>query len=386
VILFRQPEVFAPEPLGRQDVLLAGGQITAMAGHLELPSSWPVIEVDARGLRMIPGLIDAHVHLIGGGGEGGPATRTPELQLAQLRRGGITTVIGCLGTDGFTRHLESLLMKAKGLRAEGVTAYIYTGSYQVPPPTLLGDVARDLALIDEVIGIGEIALADHRSSGPTRDELIRLAGHARVGGMLGSKAGILHCHMGDGKDPFRLLYEVAQHSEIPLRQFWPTHCNRNAWIFEDAKRFGREACVDLTTSSYACYPDEEIKPSRAAAELVASGVPLEHVTMTSDACGSLPSFDAQGNLVGLASGEPHTLLDEVLDLEREEGWSLDRALAPVTTNVARLLKFTRKGRVLMGYDADVCLLDAQGRVRHLVARGEFLTRDGQPLKKGTFEA
>ena len=203
--------------------------------------------------------------------------------------------------------------------------------------------------------------------------------------MLGGKAGVIHCHMGDGKDPFRLLYDVAARSEIPLRTFWPTHCNRNPWILEEACELGKHTAVDLTTSSYPFYPDEEIKPSIAARRLLDAGVPLENITMTSDAGGSLPSFDARGNLVGLASGEPHTLLDEILALTTEEGWPLEQALQVATTNVATLLRLPGKGRVLIGCDADLCLLDAKGKVRHVVARGELMVRDAVPLKKGMFE-
>jgi beta-aspartyl-dipeptidase (metallo-type) len=385
MILFERCELFAPESLGRRDVLLAGTRVAAIGATLTVPGDWPVDVVDAKGLRMIPGLIDAHVHIAGGGGEGGPATRTPELRLGQLRDGAITTVIGCLGTDGFTRDVASLVMKAKALRAEGVSCWTYTGSYQVPPPTLLGDVARDLALVDEIIGVGEIALADHRSSGPTVAELIRIAGHARVGGMLGGKAGIVHCHMGDAKDPFRLLYQVIEQSELKFTQFWPTHCNRNSWILDDSKSYGKYGPVDITTSSYEFYQDKHIKPSAAAHALVEAGVPLQHVTMTSDGCGSLPMYDPDGNLERLFSGEPKSLLKEVLDLQRMPGWSLERALRVATTNVADVLKLPRKGRIRVGDDADVALLDQDGAIRHLVALGEFLVRDGVVVRKGTFE-
>ena len=58
----------------------------------------------------------------GAQGEGGPATRTPELPTTSLLEGGTTTAVGCLGADGVTRTLSALLMKAKGLRQEGVSA------------------------------------------------------------------------------------------------------------------------------------------------------------------------------------------------------------------------------------------------------------------------
>ena len=201
MIIIQNANVYAPDKLGKKDVLVAGGKILAIAEKI-MPSKIPgiIMElIDASGKTLIPGLIDAHVHIAGAGGEGGPSTRTPEMHLSQMLAGGITSVVGCLGTDGITRDPQTVLMKAKALRTEGVSAWMYTGSYQVPTPTITGSIARDLSLIEEVIGVGEIALSDHRSSWPTTPELIRLAEEARVGGMLGGKAGIVNIHMGDAK-------------------------------------------------------------------------------------------------------------------------------------------------------------------------------------------
>ncbi len=253
MILLRQCEIFAPESLGICDVLVAGQKIVAILDHIEIPSALYVEVIDCVGMRMIPGLIDAHVHIAGAGGEGGPATRTPEIQLSRLLEAGVTTVVGCLGTDGLTRSVESVLMKAKGLRQEGVSAWIYTGSYQVPVTTILGDVGKDIAMIDEVIGTGEIAISDHRSSVPSVNELIRIAAHSRVGGMLGGKAGIVNIHMGDAENPFQPIYDAVSQSELSFKQFLPTHCNRNHYIFEEAKEYGKKGYVDITASSYPFF-------------------------------------------------------------------------------------------------------------------------------------
>jgi beta-aspartyl-dipeptidase (metallo-type) len=387
VLLLRDIEVYAPEPLGRRDVLVAGERVVAVGADITAPCGVDVEVVDGRGLLALPGLIDGHVHIAGAGGEGGPATRTPELQLGQLLAGGITSVIGMLGCDGFTRSPESLLMKAKALRAEGVSCWILTGSYQVPTPTLLGDVGRDLALIDEVIGVGEIAVADHRSSWPTADELARLAGHARVGAMLGGKAGLVTVHVGDAPGAFDLLREVARRSSILLTQFLPTHCNRSAAVFAEAQAFGRDGGrVDLTASDYPFCADEEVKPAAALAQLLAAGVPPEHVTMSSDACGSLPTFDADGELLRLAIGEPASIHHELVDAVRHDGVPLDTAVRAVSTTVADIHKLPGKGRIAAGADADLLLLDADTlAIRHLLARGQWMVRDGEILRRGTFE-
>ncbi len=385
MLLFKNCELYAPEKKGKKDILIAGNKIVAIADYLELPKGAAGKVIDAEGLRMIPGLIDSHVHIAGAGGEGGPASRTPELQLSHMLEAGVTAVIGCQGTDGMTRSLESVLMKAKGLRQEGVSAWIYTGSYQMPTPTLLGDVGRDIALIDEVIGAGEIAVSDHRSSLPSPQELVRIARHARVGGMLGGKAGIVNIHMGDVRNPFKPLYEAIALSDMKFTQFLPTHCNRNNYIFEDAKNWGKKGYVDITASSYPYFPDYEIKPSKAIVELIKAGVPLEHITMTSDACGSLPDFDENGKLKRLEMGYPKSIFDEMVDAVVSEKMDLQDALKVVTSNVADILWLKDKGRVEVGKDADVVLLDEKYELVHLAAMGTLMVEDRKMLKKGSYE-
>lgn len=385
--LIKKISVYGPEFLGEKDIFIAGEKIIAIKNNIEISGlkNLDAEIVDGKGKKIIPGLIDAHVHIAGAGGEGGPATRTPEIQLSQMLAGGITTVIGCLGTDGMTRSLNSVLMKVKSLREQGVSAWMYTGSYQVPTPTILGDVGKDIAMIDEVIGIGEIALSDHRSSCPTTNELIRLVEHARVGGMLGSKAGIANIHMGDAKNPFKPIYDAVDKSELKLTQFFPTHCNRNDYIFEDAKKYGKEGYIDITASSYPYYPEYEIKPSKAIAEFLKAGVPLEHITMTSDGNGSLPDFDENGNLVRLEMGQPKSIFDELIDTVKNENIPLEDAMKVVTSNVADILKLKNKGRIAENLDADLVILDNNYQISEVIARGQLMVSNYKLLRKGTYE-
>jgi beta-aspartyl-dipeptidase (metallo-type) len=387
MIIIKKAELFQPRYLGKKDILIAGGKIIAIENDIDInwPKSFEIVIIDGSGKKVIPGLIDAHVHIAGAGGEGGPATRTPEMQLSQMLDGGITTVVGCLGTDGFTRSLEGVLMKVKSLKAQGVSAYMYTGAYQVPTPTLLGDVGRDIALIEEIIGIGEIALSDHRSSCPTTSELIRLVEHARVGGMLGGKAGIANIHLGDAMNPFKPIYDAVEKSELKLTQFFPTHCNRNHYIFEDAKIYGKTGYVDLTASSYPYDPENEIKPSKAIVQLIASGVPLEHITMTSDGNGSLPNFDKDGHLISMDMGLPKSILEEMIDAVILEKLPLEKALKVVTSNVAAILRLKNKGSLDVGNDADIVVLDEDNKISDLIALGQLMTLNYKRLKKGTYE-
>ncbi len=370
LFLFKNANTYIPHYVGKKDILTGGKSILAIAGLIEPPQGVEVKVIDCAGLNLVPGLIDSHVHITGGGGEGGPATRMPELEISMMIDGGVTTVIGCLGTDGITRTVDSVLMKVKSIRAKGMSAWMYTGAYQVPPPTITGDVARDIALIEEVIGVGEVAVSDHRSSVPTLSELTRIVAHARVAGMIGGKAGIVNMHMGDARDPFRPIHDVVANSEMGYRQFIPTHCNRNDYIFEDAKEYGKKGFVDITTSSYPYYQDEEIKPSKALKLLLESGVPIKHITFTSDACGSLPGFDPEtGKLIKIEMGLPDSVLREIKESVTDEGISLETALQVATSNPADILKLQGKGYIKEGFDADILVLDNDFNIKYLMANG-----------------
>ncbi|MBN1422958.1 beta-aspartyl-peptidase [Candidatus Fermentibacteria bacterium] len=384
--ILRGAEVFSPSPVGTVDMALGGSRILTIGPDLSLSARGVgVREVDCRGLRAIPGLIDGHVHIAGAGGEGGPSTRTPEVTVSQLLAGGITTVIGCLGTDGYTRTPVSVLMKVKSLRAQGISAWMLTGAYQMPTPTITGDIGRDLAMIDEVIGVGEVAISDHRASWLSPEMLVDLASKARVGGMLGGKAGIVQLHMGDVKDPLRPIYRALEISAIPIGQFMPTHMNRNAWIFEDAKEFGRRGGrIDLTTSSYRYFPDDETKPSKALSLLLEAGVPLDRLTFSSDGNGSLPLFDEGGALVRLEIGQPRSIFTEMVDALDQEHVPFESALAVVTRNPARAFGLSGKGELIPGADADVVLVDEDWQIRHVICRGRFMVEDGI-ARRGTFE-
>ncbi|MDO4395969.1 MAG: beta-aspartyl-peptidase, partial [Clostridia bacterium] len=99
--IIKNVNVYAPEKLGKKDILIAGGKICQISDNLDIPESWEVEVIDGEGLIATPGFIDSHVHILGGGGEGGFGNRTPEATLSGLTRWGITTVVGCLGTDGY---------------------------------------------------------------------------------------------------------------------------------------------------------------------------------------------------------------------------------------------------------------------------------------------
>jgi beta-aspartyl-dipeptidase (metallo-type) len=371
--LLRNSQVYSPVYLGKKDILIFDRKIVHIDDSISILDKYISQSIDCSEYIVVPGFIDSHVHVTGGGGEGGPGSRMPELTIEMMADAGVTTVIGTLGTDGITRTVDSVLMKVKSLRSQGVSAWMYTGAYQIPPPTITGDITRDIALIEEIIGVGEIAISDHRSSVPTVQELAKLAGHARVAGMIGGKAGIVNLHMGDAIDPFKPIHDVIKISQLNYKQFIPTHCNRNDYIFEDAKEYGKNGYVDITTSSYPYYKDEEIKPSKALKILLECGVPIKHITFTSDACGSLPGFDPiTGKLVKMEMGLPSSNLREVKEAVTEDNIPLEIALQPITSNPADILKLKDKGYLKSGYDADILILDQSFNIVKVMANGRFL--------------
>ena len=120
-ILIKNARVFAPKDLGVVDVLMANERILAVGKDLA-PNLPDLQTVEAGGMIMTPGFFDQHIHVTGGGGEGGPATRTPELVLSELVACGTTDVVGVSGTDYTTRSIPNLLAKVRALQAEGVSA------------------------------------------------------------------------------------------------------------------------------------------------------------------------------------------------------------------------------------------------------------------------
>ncbi len=388
ITLIRGGQVFAPEPLGTKDVLLAGGVIEAVAdpGRLKIDGLDPEV-VDAAGKSVLPGLIDPHVHILGGGGEGGPATRAPEIRVEDIVASGVTTVIGCLGTDGVTRHMTSLLAKARALDIEGVSTFIFAGSYDVPVRTLTGSVRSDLILIDKVIGAGEIAVSDHRSSQPAFDEIARLAAECRVGGMLGGKAGVLHLHLGDGPRGLELLFRLIRETEIPVTQVIPTHVSRNPGLFDQALDWvAAGGSVDITVGPDPLPSEPDVTFEDAVAAFGRRGLPLTRMTASSDGNGSMPVFDAAGRLQRLTIATEKDLLRKFREVVSKGLLPLEAAVRVFATNAADFYKLGRKGRIDPGRDADLLVLDGDLGLVDVFARGRRMMASGRLLARGTFSA
>lgn len=387
--LIKNVKIYAPEYLGISDVLMGGGKILKIAKDLPTERAYDVKEIDGTGKLLFPGLIDAHVHILGGGGEGGAKTRTPEIMLTDITKAGVTTVVGCLGTDGCTRTMSNLLAKAKGLEEEGITTYVYTGSYQVPVRTVTGSIMDDLILLDKVVGCGEIAIADHRCSQPTKEDFAKIVADTRVGGILSAKAGLVNVHMGDGEEQLEYLKHILKTSMIPPAQMLPTHINRSRALMQEGIDYAKnyKGYIDLTTSSDPEFLDpEEVKASTGLKMALDAGVAAEQITFSSDGQGSLPVFAPDGTFLGLGVGKVTSMYREMTDAVLKDGVSLTDALKTVTSNPAKLLKLENKGKIMENADADLVLAKEDTlELLSVFAKGNLMIHEKEVLVKGTFE-
>ncbi|MCG6118826.1 MAG: beta-aspartyl-peptidase [Aquimonas sp.] len=383
--LIQNADVFAPEPRGLCQLLVGGGRVLWMAAADDAPPrGLPLQVVDLQGRRLIPGLIDSHVHITGGGGESGFSSRVPALPLSRYTRGGVTTVVGVLGTDDLARSTRELVAGVMGLREEGLSAWCHCGGYHLPPTTLTGSVRGDIAFVECVIGVGEVALSDHRSSQPTLDELLKIAAEAHVAGLMTGKAGIVHLHLGDGPRGLELVRRALEQSELPARVFNPTHVNRRRALFEEAIEMARRGCTIDITAFPVADGEDAWSAAAALARYLDSDAPAERVTVSSDAGGCLACFDGEGRLCGMDIGAPAALSAALAEL-LQQGRALEQLLPAFTRNVARLLRLPGKGVIEVGADADLVALDAQHRVHDVMARGAWHLREGALCRTGSFE-
>ncbi len=377
MLLIKNATVYAPERLGKKDILLAGGKIERIADRLPEYEGCQVL--DGTGRIAVPGFIDRHVHVTGGGGEGSFHTQAPPVKLSSLLAGGVTTVIGLLGTDGYSRSVENLVAKIKALKEEGISAYCICGAYGYPSPTITGSISKDILFIDEIIGL-KLAISDHRAPNISVAELIRLGSDVRTAGMLSGKAGFVCLHMGDDKRGLEPVFEALSQTSIPIKTFQPTHVARSAKIQSDAMRFAKMGgTIDIT-----CGDFDEV--AGALAQARREEVPMKRITFSSDGQGSWSNYDDAGNLTEMGVSDVNTIYQQIVYEVQEEKMELERALAFGTSNVARALElYPKKGALREGSDADVLLMDEGLKLETVIANGVVMMQAGKIIKKGTYE-
>lgn len=372
VKLFKNVDLYGEGAL--KDILISNGVIIEIAENIDCKFSGLEV-VDANGLIGVPAYIDQHVHVTGGGGEGGFTTKVPELKLTDCIEAGVTTLVGLLGTDATTRSVENLLAKTKALNEYGLTAFCLTGSYEYPSPTITNSVKTDITFIQEIIGV-KIALSDHRSSHIRKDEMIKLASEARLGGLISKKPGVVHIHMGRGKNGMNDLFEIMEEEVIPISVFRPTHVGN---VYDDAIKFANMGgYIDFTTGTDLEETANQLIKAMGEA-------PIENITLSSDSNGSMPIWNDKSEMIGIGVGKMDTVHDTTKVL-MSKGLSLREAMRFSTENVAKALNiYPAKGMLSEGSDADILLLNADLDIDTVLAKGKVLMSGREVLVKGNFE-
>ncbi len=378
-------DLYAPEHLGRRTLLVGAGRVLWIgATRPKLPAEFEFVERNLRGRRLIPGFVEGHAHVTGGGGEAGYASRVPPLELSRFTTAGVTSVVGLLGTDDCVRTTGELVATIRGLRECGLGAWCFTGGYHVPPTTLTGSIRGDIVHVDCIVGVGELALSDHRSSQPTFDELLRIASEAHVAGLMTGKAGVVHLHMGSGERGLELVRRALAETELPARTFQPTHVNRKRKLFDEALELARSGSnVDVTA-----FPVEKGEDAWSAADAVLrffeSQIDPARLTISSDGGGCLPVFDANGRVAHWGVGSPSALIETLREL-LTRGLALEKILPLITSNVAEFLRLEGRGRIAIGAHADLVVLDESSAISDVMACGRWHVIDGRPVVLGPLE-
>ncbi|HHW49126.1 MAG TPA: beta-aspartyl-peptidase [Clostridiaceae bacterium] len=369
---------YSPDDIGIKDILVVGGKIYIIEKNIPYDFVKDLEIIDCNRKIVCPGFIDQHAHIIGGGGEEGAKSYIPELTLGDIISAGVTTVVGLLGFDAVARSMTALLSKARSLQYEGLNTYIYTGNYSVPPVTLTGSILSDIVFVDKIIGVGEIAIADYRSSYPGVDDLKKIAAEALKGGMLSGKAGVVHIHVGEGKEGLSVLFNLIDKTDFPVNMFVPTHINRNKALFKQGMEFAKKGGnIDLTAGESS---DSGLSVPDAIHLLLQNGINIEKITVSSDGNGSRP---AQGENRENAAGKVLQLFNDIRECVLSKNIGFETAIKTVTSNVAKVLKiYPQKGAILSGSDADILVLDKGGLNVDKVLINGFVMVDGGKVLKG----
>ena len=377
-----------------QYLLIAADKIIAIASSRqaliqEIGSDVTLDWIDGHNMCCLPGLVDGHAHITGGGGEQGFSSKIPAPFLSDYILAGVTTVIGVLGTDDTTRSTESLLAQVYALREEGLNAFCHTGGYHFPATTLTGSIKKDIAFLPHVVGLGELAIADHRASQISAELLAQIASDVHVAGLMSNKPGVVHLHLGDGKEKLKLVYDVLDRTPLPAKLFHPTHVNRNQALLEDALLLAKKGC----TIDFTAFPTDENSPmaqkmvsiTKAVGAYFYADLPISQLTISSDGGGCLPCFDHTGHCSGYEVGSTSTLMENLRAL-LDAGYPLERVLPFFTANPASFYGFHNKGNLVEGADADLLLCEKEGLgLNSVMVNGKWLMKSGELLARSTFE-
>jgi beta-aspartyl-dipeptidase (metallo-type) len=387
--LIHQGHVFSPEDQGIKDVLICGDKIVRVGNDLyNLCKHLDAEVIPASGNIVVPGFIDQHVHFLGAGDYEGPGGATTDIPFGTLPKSGITTAVGCLGSDDTARNMIDLMRRARDIEKLGITTYLYSGSFNIPSPTITGNVRRDVMMIDKVLGV-KFAISEPMASLSSIREMAEVAKDAYLGGLISGKKGLTHIHVGKKSERLEPLFEILKVSQLPIERFIPTHANRlTPNVMDHAVRFLRMGgTVDLTAvMSPETGSPTALRPDKALNEFIKENISINQLTMSSDGNVSMPIFDEMGKKVGLFYAGVDHLYKTFIMLLKNCHLPFSDILRIITSNVARTLGIeAKKGTIGVRKDADLIILGKDYEIKTVLSCGRKMVEDGHLLIKGSFE-
>lgn len=379
--LLKGATVYAPEKLGATDILIWNDRIIKIAPDQKIPEGFEGKVFDLSDKIIIPGIVDTHVHITGGGGEGGFTTRTSEITFEEIAESGVTTLVGVLGTDGYARRVEDVLVKTMALREEGFDCYFLTGSYTFPITTMRGSVAEDIIFNELCLGTGEVAHCDHRSSGMTYEEFRRLAADTRNGARLAGIKGVLNIHLGNYPNPADYFLRLCDEDITYRPLIVPTHITRKDYVFDSCLKFLEAGGqVDITAGGEG-DPAQHSYGSVEGLEMIYEKYgSLDRVSMTSDGNGSAPIWDELGNMIGMGKGSCKVLLADLKKAADRGIIPFEEVLKTMTTTPAKIYGLKNSaGRIVEDGTANFAILDSELNLSETILNGTAIWYNGKVI-------
>jgi allantoinase len=425
--VIRGATVVTPGGVDSVDLGIEAGTITSIASGL--PGGRE--DVDARGLVVLPGVVDVHVHFNEPGRTAWEGAATGSRALAA--GGGTLFVDMPLNSTPCTLTAAEVDRKRSALEAASVTDFALWGGLV---PGHVGDMAAmaergvvgfkafmsnsglpEFARADDatlVEGMREAArlglpVAVHAECEELTRELARRADGGSVRDFLASRPVVAEL------EAIQRAILFAGETGAALHIVHISSGRGVAMAF-DAKSRGVNVSIE-TCPHYLTFTEDDVErlgaiakcapPLRPAAEQQAlwAEVLRGHVDVigsdhspSEPALKSGPFMSAWGGIAGVQS----TLAAILENGYRERGLALERIAELLATTPARRFRLARKGVVAPGYDADLVLIDPQasftldaahleqrhklspyvgrrfrGRVCRTIRRGETIYRDGR---------
>jgi dihydroorotase len=364
---------------GPGDILIDGGRIAAIAPHLDIAAERII---DVRGLVVVPGLIDMHVHLREPGYE---AKETVATGVRAAVRGGFTTVCAMPNTRPVNDRPEVTAAILDLARGAGLANVLPIAAITV------GSAGEELVDMKALIAAGAIAFSDDGRPVPDSRIMRRALAAAAAAGSLVidhcedralAEGGVMH----EGRVSSRLglagipsaAEDIMVARDVILAEAVgaPVHIAHlstagGVRLVAEAKARGVRVSAEATphhlllTDEALETPDADFKmnpPLRSAADVAALIKGLQTGTVDAIATDHAPHTpeekgrgfsEAPFGIVGL-----ETAVSLVLDrLVRPGTITLSHFVDLMSVNPARLLGLSGKGRVAVGADGDLTVLD-----------------------------